>query len=289
VSLLSTLANQVGVALQNAALYRESLEKAVLEEELSLARQIQERLLPSEPPRIPPFDISAVNVPSKTVGGDFYDFVDLKDGRILMAIADVAGKGVPAALLTSMLQASLRTQVPTLTGPGRALENLNELTYQFTDAHQFATFFLGILDARNRTFTYANAGHNFPLLLRADGRIESLMEGGLLLGAFPGITWSEATVPLGEGDCLILYTDGITEARPEGMDEEYGERRFEEQVGLLREAPPRAMMDAILRDVTAYAGEEQADDITLIIVRVGAVPLAASRRDTERALAAPGV
>ena len=273
VSLLSTLANQLGVALQNSALYKQSLEKAVMEEELALARQIQERLLPSELPRIDPFHVSAINVPSKTVGGDFYDFVELEDGRLLFAIADVAGKGVPAALLTSMLQASLRTQVHVMTSPSRILANLNDLTYRFTAADQFATLFLGVLDPARQTLTYANAGHNFPMRLAADGTVEGLTEGGLLLGAFPGIQWTETTIHLVPGECLVFYTDGVTEARPAGIDEEYGERRFLEQLHRLREAPPERIMDAILEDVAAYAGDEQADDITLIIIRIDDTPV----------------
>ena len=279
VSLLSTLANQLGVALQNSALYKQSLEKAVMEEELTLARQIQERLLPSKPPRIHPFLVSAINVPSKTVGGDFYDFVEVGDGRLLLAIADVAGKGVPAALLTSMLQASLRTQVHVMTSPSRILANLNDLTYRFTAPDQFATLFLCVLDPVERTLTYANAGHNFPMRMATDGTLEGLTEGGLLLGAFPGIQWTETTIHLVPGECLVFYTDGVTEARPAGLDEEYGERRFLEQLHRLRKATPEKIMEAILTDVAAYAGDEQADDITLIIVRIDDSP--SGREDEE--------
>lgn len=284
VSLLSTLANQLGVALQNSALYKESLEKAVMQEELTLARQIQERLLPSELPRIAPFQVSAINVPSKTVGGDFYDFVELTDGRLLLCIADVAGKGVPAALLTSMLQASLRTQVHVMTSPSRILANLNELTYRFTASDQFATLFLGVLDPVHRTLTYANAGHNFPMRLAADGTLEGLDEGGLLLGAFPGIQWTETTIQLVPGECLVFYTDGVTEARPAGIDEEYGERRFLEQLHRLRLASPTRIMEAILEDVATYAGDEQADDITLIIVRIDETAISPSDEEDVEAL-----
>ncbi len=269
VSLLVTLANQMGVALQNASLYRESLEKAVLEEELSLARKIQQRLLPATAPVVPPFLISARNVPSKQVGGDFYDLVDLKDGRVLFAIADVAGKGVPAALLTSMLQSSLRTQIVSDAGPAAILRNLNALTYQFTAADQFATFFLGVLDGTRNQLVYANAGHNYPFLLRKGGELLHLEEGGLLLGAFPGAEWPENRLDLVAGDLLVMYTDGVTEARPPHLEEEYGERRFQEHLCARAGDAPGDITDSILADVTAYAGQDQADDITLIVVRVG--------------------
>lgn len=267
VSLLVTLANQVGVALQNAALYRASLEKAVLEEELVVARKIQQNLLPAHPPDVPGFEIAACNVPSQQVGGDFYDLVDLGEGRILLAIADVSGKGVPAALLTSMLQASLRTQLKREEAPGVMLRNLNEMAYQFTAPDQFATFFLGILDSASGEFVYSNAGHNFPILVARDGAFSDLAEGGLLLGAFPDLSWPEGRVRLAPGDALLLYTDGITEARPPHLEEEYGERRFTERLTALLGASAAVLLQDILTDVTAYAGGTPQDDVTLVIVR----------------------
>lgn len=269
VSLLVTLANQVGVALQNASLYRQTLDAAVLEEELALARKIQQNLLPARAPEVRPFSVAARNVPSQQVGGDFYDLVDLGGGRLLLAVADVSGKGVPAAILTSMLQAALRTQLKSAGGPAEILRNLNEMVYQFTAADQFATFFLGVLDGADLTFRYANAGHNFPFVLKAGEGMETLETGGLLLGAFPGIDWPEGSVTLAPGDTLLLYTDGITEARPPDVDEEYGEGRFNERLALLRCAPVEQMLDDILTDVTLYAGGTPQDDATLVIVRVG--------------------
>lgn len=273
VSLLVTLANQVGVALQNSALYRQSLEKAVLEEELVLARKIQQNLLPARPPEVPGYDIAARNVPSQQVGGDFYDLVDLGGGRLLCAVADVSGKGVPAALLTSMLQASLRTQLKRVETPAEMLRNLNEMAYQFTAPDQFATFFLGILDAASGEFRYANAGHNFPLRVAAGGDITELAEGGLLLGAFPGMTWPEGELRLLPGETLLLYTDGITEARPPLLDEEYGEHRFTERLASAHGSPADRLLEEILDDVTRYAGGTPQDDVTLVVIHRAPEPV----------------
>src|SRR5262249_13814579 len=177
VTLLNNLGSQMGVSLQNALLLRDRLKVARIEEELNLAHQIQQTFLKSEFPALPRCEVFAVNLPSRQVGGDYYDVVTAPDGSFLVAIADVAGKGVPAALLSSMLQAALRTQAGSIESPATILRNVNSLVYRSTAVHQFATFFLAHVTADGQRMTYAHARHKRPLPLRRNGDRERLTAG----------------------------------------------------------------------------------------------------------------
>jgi len=266
--LLETLANQTGAAMRTAALYRESVKNAALEEEMSLARQIQRGYLPREFPRWENLEIFGMNQSSKDVGGDYFDVVDV-EGGVLAAVADVSGKGVPAALVMSMMQASLRTQA----GEGRAvsdiLERINRLMLARGESGMFATGFLARLDRATLELHYSNAGHNHPLLLRADGRIEVLHKGGLLLGVFADPKLEEGMVVLAPGDRVILYTDGVTEARsPDG--EFFGEDRLNE---VLRALSPDLSAEAValsLREsVRSFSQtDDLEDDMTVVVLRI---------------------
>lgn len=268
--LLETLANQTGAAMRTASLYTESLRRAALEEELSLARQIQRGYLPRAFPRWENLEIFGLNQSSKQVGGDYFDLIDTDDG-VLAAIADVSGKGVPGALVMSMIQASLRTQA----GEGRAvsdiLERVNRLLLSRGESGMFATGFLARLDRATLELRYCNAGHNPPLLQRADGRIEILHMGGLLLGVFEDPRLEEGMVTLEPGDRLLCYTDGVTEARSPS-----GEFFDEERLGDLMRALPRDLSaEDVARAVhdAVYAfsqSEDLEDDMTLVVLRVPA-------------------
>jgi len=266
--LLALLGNQTAVAIRNTHLLAESLERAALEEELHLARQIQASYLPSVFPRLPSVELSDTNVPSKQVGGDYYDCVDTGDA-LLIAVADVVGKGVPAALLMSMLQASLRT----MAGDRRSLcdmvRQLNQLILQSGIEGKFATFFLARLDPVTLRLEYSNAGHNPPILLRADGRIEWLSHGGLLLGIFEDPRTSETSLRLAAGDRLVLYTDGITEAANPAL-EMFGEERLAQALAATpRDTDAAELVDAVLRAVHEFCeGEEPGDDMTVVAVRM---------------------
>ena len=190
----------------------QAIARERLERELRTAREIQERLLPHAMPDLPGWEITGVSVPSLQVGGDYFDFLDLPDGRLGVAIADVSGKGIPAALLMANLQALLQGQVIHLAEVSAVVAHMNDLLTRSTDIGRFATFFYGALDGATGAFTATNAGHNPPLLLRADGRLEELKEGGLLIGMLEGQTYRQQTVTLDPGDLLVLFTDGITEA-----------------------------------------------------------------------------
>jgi serine phosphatase RsbU (regulator of sigma subunit) len=269
VTLLNNLGSQMGVSLQNALLLRDRLRVARLEDELNLAHQIQQTFLQSDFPSLPRAEVHAVNLPSRQVGGDYYDVVAAPDGSFLVAIADVAGKGVPAALLSSMLQAALRTQARSVESPAAILRNINALVYRSTAVHQFATFFLARVAPDGRRMTYANAGHNWPAILRADGSRDWLQCGGTILGIMEDVPMEEATLDLAGGDLLVFYTDGISEAtNAEG--ELYGEERLADFVaGLPRSLNPESVAVSILREIERHLDRLEAqDDRTLVVLRV---------------------
>jgi serine phosphatase RsbU (regulator of sigma subunit) len=260
----------LGLALA-ATFYRRVEERARADQELRLARRIQSSFLPTEFPELPGYDVHAVNVASREVSGDFYDVVPAGDGRLLLAIADVSGKGVAAALLTSMLQASLRTQAVGAASVAGILENINRLLLQQLAVGRFATFFLARLETASGRLTYCNAGHNPPLLRRAAGTIELLEVGGTVVGILADRCWEEGAVELRAGDRLVFYTDGITEAAGPG-GEMFGDDRLRDLVGALPPAlPSRDVAARLLEQVDRFTGgSEPDDDRTLLLVRVRA-------------------
>lgn len=267
--MLVALGGAMGVSMQNALLLRERLAMARLEEELHLAQQIQRAFLRTDFPSLPRCEVHAVNLPSREVGGDYYDVVTCDDGSFYVAIADVSGKGVGAALLSSMLQAALRTQAVSGGSVAGILRGINTLVYRSTAAHQFATFFLARVHDGGRRLTYCNAGHNWPVLLREEGELLRLDRGGVLIGIMDDIELEDVTVPLERGDVLVLYTDGISEASNRG-DEMFGEDRVGELLRAMpRELGARAIGDRLLDEVARHLdGVEPQDDRTLVVLRV---------------------
>jgi serine phosphatase RsbU (regulator of sigma subunit) len=269
VALLTSLASQMSVSVQNGLLLRDRVAMARIEEEMNLARIIQSRFLPSRFPRVGRFEVHAVNTPSRQVGGDFYDFVPLGESAFYLAIADVSGKGVPAALLTSMLQASLRTQADSAYSVSGILSNINHLVSTSTSVEQFATFFLARVDSGRLRMEFSNAGHNHPMVCRKNGERLFLERGGLLLGMFEGVRYEEGAVDLSPGDRVFFYTDGVTEAvNREGDD--YGEERFCKLAGDFPAGfSAREMTEGILADLYGFLeGGEPQDDITVMVLRV---------------------
>jgi len=256
------------VSLQNALLLRDRVAVARFEEELNLARQIQQTSLLSEFPAIPRCEVHALYIPSRQVGGDFYDVVPAGDGSYLIAIADVSGKGMPAALLSSMLQASLRTQSSSAS-LGTILKNINSLLYRSTAIHQFATFFLARVDGNSLRLTFSNAGHNWPLVLRPNGERTFLERGGTVLGIMEDVEFEEAQVALGAGDLVVLYTDGISEAA-NVAGEQFGEERLCAAVeSMPRGLPARDVAERLHGALRDFLGErEPQDDLTLLVLRV---------------------
>lgn len=244
-----------------------------LTQELSTARAIQVRLLPGEGPSVPGYEVTGASIPSREIGGDYYDFLAQGDDAIGIAIGDVSGKGMPAALLMSNLQASLHGQVLHRGTVASVVERVNDLLVRSTDAHMFATFFYGVLETATGRFTCTNAGHNPPLVIRNDGSLQRLTTGGLLLGMVGDMIYQQDTVELAKGEVIVMYTDGITEAVSPGADEEdpdamFGEERLCEVLQRSRHLPASGIQDAILAAVADHTrGVAQSDDITLVVIR----------------------
>ncbi len=267
VDLLQIVAGQMGVQLENTRLYDAAVERKRLEEELGVARDIQQRLLPSDVPRIDGYELAAVNLPSAQVSGDYFDFVPFGE-CVGLVIADVSGKGLPASLLASNLQASIRALSSSQSNPGEVLRIVNDTLYASTDSTRFATAFLACLDRDTGRITYSNAGHNPPLLRRASGEVEWLDVGSTPLGAFPSMQYGEAVVELEPGDCLVLFTDGVTEAEdPNG--EFFGEEGLESAIHAHSEDGAAAVLQGLRDAVDHHTGPVgAADDMTVIVVRM---------------------
>jgi serine phosphatase RsbU (regulator of sigma subunit) len=237
------------------------------EKELEAARTIQKRLLPSSPPFVRGLELFGTNIPAREVGGDYYDFVPFGAGRLAVALGDVSGKGVPAALLMSHLQASLHAEIATCDGPKDVLRAMDTLLYRATEPGRYATFFLACIEADGGGLSFCNAGHNPGLLLRA-GAVQPLEATGVPLGMFEASAYAEQQHRFEPGDVLVLYSDGITEASWKG--EFYGDDRLLAVVqrATVRAATAEQIGQTILDDVRRFAhGNLQGDDVTLVVVR----------------------
>ncbi len=234
--------------------------------ELEEARLIQRALLPAPLPQMAGVQVASEWQPADGVGGDCFDLIDA--GHALgVVIADVAGKGVPAALLMSNLQAAVRAFAREQATPSSICTNVNRLLCQHMVSGRFVTLCFVWVDAGRGTVSYANAGHNPPILVRADGTNERLAEGGMVLGVFPENRYEETTVPFASGDRLILYTDGITESRnPAG--EEFGDDRLAEVAARGRDRAPAALKDYVMQQVQAFTSGVFEDDATLIVTAI---------------------
>lgn len=267
---IEALGNTAIAALENARLFAEEVEKQRLENELHLAKDIQRQLLPEIIPDMRGYDIAGENISSKQVGGDYFDVVQLDAGRLLIAIADVSGKGIPAALIMANAQAALRALAPLELPLPEFVTRINTVVHANTRADKFVTFFCGILDVRSGLLRYINAGHNPPLLRRAgSGQLEELGTGGIVLGILdPAPPFDEGTAQFDAGDALILYTDGVSEAM-NVQSEEFGEPRLQALAAASGEAAPAGeIVRTIISAVQQHAaGAPQSDDITLLVVR----------------------
>ncbi len=238
--------------------------------ELEIARQVQNKLLPQKQPPLATLEYAGSCLQARSVGGDYYDFLDLGVGRLGFVLADIAGKGISAALLMANLQANLRSQYAlALSDLPRLLSSVNRLFYDNTEPAHYATFFFGVYDDAQHRLVYVNCGHNPPLLLRRDGRVERLSATATVLGLFERWECSVAEASLQPHDVLVVYSDGVTDATNQG-EEEFGEERLAEAVRAACSLPPSEMLSAIMARVQQFSYGPQGDDLTLVVARVQA-------------------
>jgi sigma-B regulation protein RsbU (phosphoserine phosphatase) len=264
--LLGSVASQTGLALENSRLMETIVSEIAKREwigrEIDIARGVQQRLFPQKLPQIPGVDCAGVCRPAQGVGGDYYDFI---------ALGDVAGKGIPAALLMASLQASLRGQ--RLSGPAdlaQLMTNLNFLIHEASPENRYATFFYGELDPSTRRLDYVNAGHNAPMLFRGDGGVERLAATGPVVGLVEAGRFEQRSIVLSPGDVLLVYSDGISEAM-NGNDQEWGETQLAAAARAALPCDPRALIEKLFVAADAFAGGAmQHDDMTVVAVRMKA-------------------
>jgi serine phosphatase RsbU (regulator of sigma subunit) len=262
---LDTLATEAAVAIENARLYRDSMEKARIEQELRIASQIQQALLPLGRKRGGFFDAMGASIPCRAIGGDFFEYLDLADGRFGFALGDVAGKGPPAAILTAVLQGIFVAQSFASSSPSETLARINMALIHRSLESRFATAFFGVLGA-DGTLTYCNAGHNPPMLIGARG-MRRLEEGGLILGMFEDVAYEQGTVELDPGDIIVVFSDGVSEAL-NLQNEEFGEKRLQTVIERDLGVGPQDMLEQLLEAVRDFTkGAVQNDDVTALVVR----------------------
>jgi sigma-B regulation protein RsbU (phosphoserine phosphatase) len=298
--LLMAVALQMAFAIQNAELVQEIAIEERLRHELAIATTVQQRLFPECPPEMASLELWGVCYPARGVGGDYYDFIVLDQGKVGIAVADVAGKGISAALLMCTVQASLRSQAQTVNGNLTELvSSMNRLLHVSTDASSYATFFYAQFDERTGLLTYVNAGHNPPMLVRASRSVKAqgvgfapgaqggleglrdelldeggladvtlLTKGGPIIGAFNNCVYEQETIQMESGDLLVAYTDGVTEAR-NADDQEFGEASLRQIINCSAHVPAQQLSERIVESVREWCGDVPPhDDLTLVVMRV---------------------
>ncbi len=276
--IITGISQQAALAIQNDLLQREMVERERLEREMQLAREIQRAFLPHSLPKLPGWDMQVNWRPARQVGGDFYDFFELPDGRFGLVIADVADKGMPAALFMTLVRTLVRATVRDLASPAAVLRRVNNLIVPDATGGMFVTLAYAVLDLKTGELTIANAGHNPPLWLRCKGcQLEDIQRTGMALGVLEDNPFEERTCKIGKGDFLILYTDGVTDAfSPEGHD--FGDQRLRQAIGdacqstTIPDGPAsltaQQMLDAIDQQVVAFVADGvPSDDLTLLVLK----------------------
>ena len=265
--LLSIISAQSAQVIDNARLHEEEKTYLMMQEQMRLARDIQMRLLPESSPQIEGYEIAGYSVAAQEVGGDYYDFIPYDEDRLAICLGDVSGKGIPAAMLMSNLQATLRGQVLAKVSPKDCLSRSNTLLYHSTDFKKFATVFYGVVDFKNHQLIYTNGGHDDPIFFSIDKEPQRLSSGGTVLGFVEQFTYTEDTVPLKPNDFFVIYSDGITEAM-NLQEEEFGEERLMAVIKKFNDQTPQKIIDEIIKSVDAHVGTApQMDDMTLVVIK----------------------
>jgi len=264
---LTTLASVAAIRVENARLIEARLERERFERELALASEIQQRFQPTAPPHVNGYELQGISFPCYEIGGDYYDFIEREDGRLVIALGDVSGKGTAAALLMSSLHAAIHAQSASHDSLVATISAVNRYLADNIPSNRFVTLFYAELDPDSGSLSFLNAGHNPPLIVHSAGTVEQLASGGLPLGIKRDAEYREGRTQLQRGDVLVIYSDGVTEATsPTG--EEFGATRLYEVVSRNVEASAAGIRDRIESSLTKFAqGTSAADDITLVIVK----------------------
>jgi sigma-B regulation protein RsbU (phosphoserine phosphatase) len=266
VYLLKTFGSQAAISIERAKLHKEILEKRRLEAELDLARRIQVTFLPDVLPAIPGYDISALNLPSEEVSGDYYDVICVSPGQWGIVIADVFGKGIPASLVMASFRASLLAEIRNNYAISTVMQKVNRLIWESVEPERCVTACYGVLDTGARVMTYSNAGHLYPLVIGRDG-VRHLTEGGMLLGAVEDASYEEGRVNLKSGDLLLLFTDGLVEAE-DSSGEPFGEDKLIDVVRTVLDLRCSDIVQRIHQTIADFTGGKLVDDFTVVAVKV---------------------
>ena len=265
-NLIRSFGSQAAISIERARLHMEILEKRRLEDELELARRIQRSFLPNVLPEIAGYELSAINLPSEEVSGDYYDVIPIAEGQWGLVIADVFGKGIPASLVMASFRASLLAEIRNNYSITKVLSKVNRLIWESVEPERCVTACYGVLDAEARVLTYSNAGHLYPLVIGTD-RLVRLERGGMLLGAIEHTVYEEERTHLRAGDLLLLYTDGLTEAENR-YGEAFGEQRLIDLARSIIDLPASDIVKQIHHAIWDFTGAKPVDDFTLLLVKV---------------------
>ena len=265
--LLTLLANLAAIKYEQAQAVERAIEMEKLQKELTLAVQIQKDFLPKKNPSCENFDIAGTNVPCLQVGGDYYDFITIDPCRLAVIIADVSGKGMSAALLMASLRAALHAEMQPQINLAEMTAKLNDFVHRSSASNMFITFFFGELNMKKSEFRYINAGHNPPLFIEKNGQVTRLESGGFCLGMFPAVTYEAKVVELAQGDMVVLYTDGITEARNTD-NQELGEETLTSLLKKSLKQPAVKVVEKVMSEVTKFStGAPPMDDMTFVVIK----------------------
>jgi serine phosphatase RsbU (regulator of sigma subunit) len=265
--ILQFFADAAAISLEKAILHHQILEKKKLEEQMQMAKDVQSNLLPVSPPEIEGYDIDGICIPTFEIGGDYYDYIFLDKNNLAIVIADVSGDGIPAALIMASFRAMLRNLLKSNNNPAEIMDLLNQQIAEVSRKRDFITAFYGRLNYRDNIMTYANCGHNPPVLLRANGQLEFLETGGPSLNILKDVKFDSSSVELKPGDQIIFYTDGVTEIFSNDL-KEYGFERLKSVLINAREKPASEIINSVIESTKTFSDAKlYRDDFTLVVLK----------------------
>ena len=267
IEVLQFVADAASISIEKSILHTEILEKRRIDDQLQIAAELQARLLPTGPPKVEGYSIAGLCTPAYEVGGDYFDYVRLENGRLGVVVADVSGNGIPAAMLMTSFRALFMPGARAGVSPAALMGQMNNLLPEFARKRDFITAFYGILDVSSGAFTYANCGHNLPFIVRADGRIERLTQSGPSLLLISDTDYEAGMVVLHESELLVLYTDGVVEVFDDHQ-REFGNERLEEVARKFSGGSADAVLREIVAATRSFSGSELShDDSTLVVIK----------------------